>query len=232
METRDGFDLPGKPKPRRVHHERNQEKAGHRAQEGQGREGNADENADREEDEALEGRKGGASENLSHDDGATGNRGRHDRLQEARLPVLDDRGVGENAGEHHAHQKRAREKVGAVVRLGHARTQDEPEEEGRSHGPHHAAGLAVKADQFPLPEGVGGGPESPHSLSSEKVRPVLWMNTSSSVGSPTVRESTSFGKCSRMGATRLWALGFSTCKTPARRSALIFSFWSRASFRV
>jgi hypothetical protein len=81
-------------------------------------------------------------------------------LKKTRLPILNDGGIGEDTGEHNAHQKGSGKKVGSVTGLGHARTQDQPEKECRTQSPHDAAGLAVKADQFSLAKGVSGGPKN------------------------------------------------------------------------
>src|SRR5262249_36119847 len=159
-----------------------------------------------------------------------------DALQEARLPVLDDRDRREDrreeehepddAGIEVLHGADVGRRPGRAEGRAEAAAQQHPEDERLREGADQAAPLAHEADDLPPPEGLDGGEgraahdgSSATASSLQKRWPVSRTKTSSSVGRPNVAESISPGKASTTSRTNSCPRGSSTRSTPSTRRA-------------
>ena len=120
----------------------------------------------KKENESLQKRERSPAENLSANNAAGGDRRDEDRLKKPFPPVFDDRDGGEDGGEKHDQDERARIKIFEIahaVRRGadaeggpDARANDKPKDQRGEERADDAIALPVETDDLALPESCSG----------------------------------------------------------------------------
>ena len=166
VKSRGGFHLPRQHEPQAGKRERNQENGPGQHHQFTGRDADARQRREQQEDHALNPPQRRRAQNLAqHHAGARRGRDQH-RKQKPFAPVFDNRDGGKDRREHHGEHQRARVELRQVVR---PVADKQPEHQRRRHHAHHAALLPPEAHQLALPQRGGRQDEAtqfpPPSLS-------------------------------------------------------------------
>ncbi|GBC83568.1 hypothetical protein HRbin10_02718 [bacterium HR10] len=157
-----------------------EEEKRHQAEHPRGCQRNADQRRQRQQDHPLHGGERRPPQDFPQNERRAWRGRGQDRLQEARVPILDDRHHAEDRGEEDDEEHRAGEEVLQIPRamitgaerIAQPGPHQPPEDERRSDDTQDATPLAIEANQLPMPEG-GGRQKADREVHREQARLLL-----------------------------------------------------------